>query len=135
MIFSPAESKSESAVDIRGNAQSFGLARPIICYASPESSLIISSILSFKFALHYREVTDDHLVLLALLTGFIVHSVTTSTSEQRREVQPTALTEFYSRDAVQYYPADVNREFADQRTLLEAYKIESARRSAHSELK
>lgn len=75
------------------------------------------------------------LVLLALLTGFIVLSVTTSTSEQRREVQPTTLTEFYSRDAVQYYPADVNGEFADQRTLLEAYKIESARRSAHSELK
>ncbi|QDT79529.1 hypothetical protein Mal35_29930 [Gimesia maris] len=75
------------------------------------------------------------LVLLALLTGFIVLSVTTSTSEQRREVQPTALTEFYSRDVVQYYPADVNGEFADQRTLLEAYKIESARRSAHSELK
>ena len=75
------------------------------------------------------------LVLLALLTGFIVLSVTTSTSEQRREVQPTALTEFYSRDVVQYYPADVNGEFADQRTLLEAYKIESAGRSAHSELK
>ncbi|QDU15164.1 hypothetical protein CA11_29840 [Gimesia maris] len=75
------------------------------------------------------------LVLSAILAGFIVLPVTTSTSEQRREVQPTALPEFYSRDAVQYYPPDVNGEFADQRSILEADKIKSAGRSAHSELK
>ncbi|QDT88934.1 hypothetical protein Pan161_05530 [Gimesia algae] len=75
------------------------------------------------------------IVLFTILAGFIAYPFITSVSEQSREVQPEAIPEFYSRDVVQYYPADVEEELANQCKIVEAYKIESARRSAHSELK
>ncbi|WP_417388274.1 hypothetical protein [Gimesia sp.] len=72
------------------------------------------------------------IVLPAILAGFAIYPFITSVPEQSSEITPKALPESYSRDVVQYYPDEAQGQFADQRQILEAYKIERSRKSAQS---